>query len=240
MSPPGWRHPAELGHFSPPWGFGSFPHPHTLASLAPSASATQGISALSPRSLQHCAYKAAAPIHGCRWLGTACASPGMGDQPLHCPCPLWAAWSPPQHTTHPGTLQQGCAGILFVLVSCCPYGAMGEMGFWGASPTSCPGNEGNTPLSCTAHGGDASIWGQSPHCSHSLHGSHIPGNMHHGLVPQPKGGFSCPHQPQEHPGCLRPSCSAAVYFPISLHQEYWPARSSWQPHLQWKCIRHLH
>lgn len=195
-------------------GFGSLPHPRCGWGV-PSASVTPGgVSLVTPFPAALCMQ--AGP--GCSphaWLGTPCAPTppplGMGGQESLCPCPSWVAWSPP----HQGRRwQHGWGGIPLVPARRCQYRAMEELGFWGASLPSHPGNATfpsttRSPVGMLAFGDRIPMAAVPYVASASLPCDCAPS----------KGGFSCLRQPREHRGCLRPPCSAAVYFPISLHQE---------------------
>lgn len=94
-----------------------------------------------------------------------------------------------------------------------PLQSRGRDGFLGSITVFIPW-ECHTPLNHTVPRGDVGIWGPSPHRIHSLHGSHMP----FWPLPLPKGGFSSLHLPLHIP-CTLTLPPAAMYSPISLHQE---------------------
>lgn len=203
---------------------------------------------MSPRSLQCCVRRqgpAAVPKHGRRWLGTPCAPVGMGDQPPPHPSPSRAARFPPHHT--PRTFSRRAEmltgwlgrdsprpGLLL------PIRSHRRDGFWGNITAIAP-RECHTPLNRPA--GMLAFGDQVPIAAipYMVHMSRPCMNTPRAVQPpQPEGGFSCLRRRGEHPRCLRPPSLLPYISPSPFTRKYWPARSSWQPHLQWKCIRHLH
>lgn len=176
--------------------------------------------------------------------------PPWGWGTNHCLTPVPGGLPGPLHTTHPRILsrrarrcsQHGWGRIPLVPACHCRYGATGELGFWGASLPLHPGNAtlpstAQCPAGMLAFGDRVPtaaipyVVHVSPPCVHTPHAVQ---------PPQLEGRFSCLHHPREHARCLCPPSLLPYISPSPFTRKYWPACSSWQPHLQWKCIRHLH
>lgn len=148
----------------------------------------------------------------------------------------------PLHTAHPGTLsrraqrcsQHGWGGIPLAPACCCQYRATGERGFQGASLPSHPRNA-MLPSTTQCPAGMPVPIAAIPYVVHVSHP-----HMHTPHAAPAQGWVFLPPPAREHPRCLHPPSLLPYISPSPFTRKYWLARSSWQPHLQWKCIRHLH
>jgi len=246
--------PAEMERASWTWSFlptlgdlGPFPNPAVArvspAFPDPSARAARWGSALSPRSPQHRACRqgpAAAPTQS--WAPLC--PPGDGGSSTTSPpflIPHGLPGSAPPDTQGPPPAGPGdarsVAGERFPFSQLATAGTEPWEGwvFRQHRYVRTPGM--STLPSTTQHpAGMPAVGDRVPITA-------IPSVAHASprCVQAPAQGWAfLPPLAPKHPGCLRPPSLLPYISPSPFTRKYWPARSSWQPHLQWKCIRHLH
>lgn len=236
IPPWGWRRPPGFGPFSPPWGgLGPFPIP-AVGWGVPSASVTPGgVSLVTPFPAALCMQ--AGP--GCSphaWLGTPCA-------PTH---PPWG-WGVKNRFA---PVPRGLPGPLHIRGDA---GSMAGEGFplsrlaaasiepwksWVFGEHRCLPTLGMS-RSPQPHGPQWGCWHLGTEYPWQPFPTWLlrpfPVTVHH-----PRVDFPASTSPASTAGAFALPALLPYISPSPFTRKYWPACSSWQPHLQWNCIRHLH
>lgn len=215
-------------------GFGSLPHPRCGWGV-PSASVTPGgVSLVTPFPVALCMQ--AGP--GCSphaWLGTPCAPPppwGWGIKNRFAPVPRGL----------PGPLHiRGDAGSMagegFPL-SRLAAASIEPWKSWVFGEHRCLPTLG-MPRSPQPHGPQWGCWHLGTEYPWQPFPTWLlrpfPVTVHH-----PRVDFPASASPVSTAGAFALPALLPYISPSPFTRKYWPACSSWQPHLQWNCIRHLH
>lgn len=207
-----------------------------LAGVSPLLVSPRGGSALSPRSLQHCA---------CRQGPAAAPTRGWGP-PVPPPPPPWG-WGVKNRFA---PVPRGLPGPLHIRGDA---GSMAGEGFplsrlaaasiepwksWVFGEHRCLPTLG-MPRSPQPHGPQWGCWHLGTEYPWQPFPTWLlrpfPVTVHH-----PRVDFPASASPVSTAGAFALPALLPYISPSPFTRKYWPACSSWQPHLQWNCIRHLH